>query len=124
MKGYIKEIHPVLPVKNVFESLLYYTDKLGFNVAFADEEKNPTYAGIIKDGIEIHLQWHDASEWEAGIDRPMLRFVVQNIEALYEEYKLKGVFHNHTSLSEKPWGTKEFAFYDPDMNGLTFYCDL
>ncbi len=124
MKGYIKDIHPVLPVRNVFESLLYYTDKLGFNVVFADDEKNPMYAGISKDDIEIHLQWHDSAEWEDNKDRPMLRFAVENIESLYEEYKLKGIFHNHTALSEKPWGTKEFAFYDPDKNGLTFFCDI
>jgi hypothetical protein len=25
---------------------------------------------------------------------------------------------------DKPWGTREFAFFDPDRNGLTFYRDL
>lgn len=54
----------------------------------------------------------------------MLRIVVENIEELFEEYKDLGVFHDKTSLKATPWGTKEFAFYDPYMNGLTFYRDL
>ena len=45
-------------------------------------------------------------------------------EALYEEYKLQNIFHEHTSLKETPWGTKEFAFYDIYGNGLTFYRDI
>lgn len=123
MKGYIHEVHPVLPVKDVLEALHFYVQKLGFDIAFTDDEKKPMYAGIHRDSIEIHLQWHDEVEWSA-VERPMLRFFVENIDALFEEYKLQGVFHNHTSLEEKPWGTKEFAFYDPDKNGLTFYSDL
>lgn len=123
-KGYFQEIHPVLPVQNVIAALHFYVEKLGFDVAFADDEKDPHYAGIRRDNIEIHLQWHDATEWEHAIDRPMLRFVVQNIEALYEEYQMKGVFHEQTSLKETPWGTREFAFYDLYKNGLTFYHDI
>ena len=60
MKGYLHQIHPVLPVKNVVEALDFYVNRLGFKIAFADDSKKPTYAGIIRDGIEIHLQWHDA----------------------------------------------------------------
>jgi hypothetical protein len=26
--------------------------------------------------------------------------------------------------ADKPWGSREFAFSDPDGNGLTFYRDL
>lgn len=123
-KGYLHQIHPVLPVKDVVEALDFYVNRLGFKIAFADDEKNPKYAGILRDAIEIHLQWHDATEWEAEIDRPMLRIVTQSIEALYEEFSEKDVFHAHTLLRETAWGTKEFAFYDPFKNGLTFYRDV
>jgi len=70
------------------------------------------------------LQWHDVKEWEIEIERPMLRIVTQNIEALHREYSEKDVFHAHTPLPETAWGTKEFAFYDPFKNGLTFYRDV
>lgn len=123
-KGYLHQIHPVLPVMDVVEALDFYVNRLGFKIAFADDSKRPKYAGILRDGIEIHLQWHNATEWEVEVDRPMLRIVAQNIELLFEEYSQKDVFHAHTLLRETAWGTKEFAFYDPFKNGLTFYRDV
>jgi len=123
-KGYLHQVHPVLPVKDIIEALDFYVNRLGFKIAFADDEKNPKYAGILKDAIEIHLQWHDPVEWEVAVDRPMLRIVTQNIEELFAEYSEKDVFHGHTLLRETAWGTKEFAFYDPFKNGLTFYTDV
>lgn len=122
-KGHLHQIHPVLPVKNVVDALAFYVNKLGFQIAFADDGSDPKYAGIRRDAIEIHLQWHDASEWDVEIDRPMLRIVTEHIEALFEDYKTKDVFHAKTALKETAWGTKEFAFYDLDKNGLTFYRD-
>ncbi|MGB5436020.1 MAG: VOC family protein [Maribacter sp.] len=123
MKGYLHQIHPVLPVKNVVDALDFYVNRLGFKIAFADDSKNPTYAGVIRDGIEIHLQRHDPIEWESELDRPMLRIVTENIGTLYEEYFEKDVFQAHTLLKETAWGTREFGFFDPDQNGLTFYRD-
>ncbi|MEO1011424.1 MAG: glyoxalase superfamily protein [Bacteroidota bacterium] len=124
LRGYLHQIHPVLPVKDVVEALDFYVNRLGFKIAFADDSKNPKYAGILKDAIEIHLQWHDATEWETLVNRPMLRIVTENIEQLYAQYAEKDVFNGHTLLRETAWGTKEFAFYDPFENGLTFYRDL
>ena len=123
-KPHLYQIHPVLPVQNVVAALFFYTQKLGFEIAFADDAQNPTYAGIRRDHIEIHLQWHDAKEWEAGFNTPMLRIVTQNVEALFEEYKSKDVFHESTAVRETAWQTKEFAFYDLYKNGLTFYSNL
>ncbi|SNR41832.1 hypothetical protein SAMN04488009_1537 [Maribacter sedimenticola] len=124
VKGYLHQIHPVLPVWDVVEALDFYVNRLGFRIAFADDAKKPKYAGVIRDAIEIHLQWHDVKEWELEIDRPMLRIVTQNIQALYNEYAEMDIFNPHTLLRETAWGTKEFAFYDPFKNGLTFYRDI
>jgi len=124
VRGYLHQIHPVLSVWDVVEALDFYVNRLGFRIAFANDAKNPKYAGVIKDAIEIHLQWHDAKEWEVEIDRPMLRIVTQNIESLFREYGEKDIFNPHTLLRETAWGTKEFAFYDPFKNGLTFYTDV
>lgn len=122
--GFLHQIHPVLPVMDVVEALDFYVNRLGFKIAFADDSKNPKYAGVIRDAIEIHLQWHDAKEWEFEVNRPMLRIVSQNIEVLYDEFYKKDVFDAYTLLRETAWGTREFAFYDPFKNGLTFYRDV
>lgn len=115
-------VHPVLAVKNVIQSLGFYVNKLGFKVAFADHVTNPKYVGIKRGIVEIHLQEdQDITEWEHAIQRPMLRFLVLSTKVLFEEYNTKGIFHAQTSIKKTTWKTKEFAFYDLDKNGLTFY---
>ncbi|MEX0273411.1 MAG: glyoxalase superfamily protein [Flavobacteriaceae bacterium] len=123
-KATLTSVHPVLPVWDVSLAMAFYVDKLGFVLAFSDVPKAPTYAGVRRDGVELHLQWHDPKEWEHTVDRPMLRFMVPQIEVLYHEYAARDVFHSQTALRDTAWGTREFAFYDPFKNGLTFYRDL
>jgi hypothetical protein len=38
---------------------------------------------------------------------------VEGIEALYDEYRPKGVIHPNGALETKPWGAKEFTFCEP-----------
>ena len=117
-----QEIFPVLPVRDILRSVEFYAEKLGFTVYFSFPGE-PGYASVGRDKIALHLQWHDAEEW-ARVERPMIRFMVADVDALFEEYKDKDVFHPNTTLRDTPWGTREFAFFDPDDNGLTFFRDL
>ncbi len=119
----LQAVHPVLPSKDLPAAIAFYVNRLGFALGFQDAPTAPHYAGVRRDDVEIHLQWHDPEEW-AAVERPMLRFVVPDIDALFEEYRTQGVFHAGTALRDTPWGTREFAFYDPDQNGLTFYADI
>lgn len=122
-----KAVHPVLPSKDVSSAIDFYVRRLGFELLFQDvdpdSEEEPRYAGVGRDQVELHLQWHDPEEWSA-VERPLLRFVVADVEALFEEYRSRDVFHSRTAIRDTPWGTREFAFYDGDSNGLTFYRDL
>jgi hypothetical protein len=114
---------PVLPSKDVSAAASYYVDRLGFTLRFVDDPAAPRHAGVKRDDAVLHLQWHDAEEWSA-VERPMLRIFVDNIAALFEEYRGKSVFHANTDLRKTAWRTEEFAFYDHDGNGLTFARDL
>ncbi len=118
-----ESVQPVIPTRDVAASIGFYVGRLGFELAFADSTRDPTYAGVRRDGVELHLQWHDAEDW-SRVERPSLRFVVPDVEALFEEYREANLFHAETDLRRTAWGTREFAFYDLDMNGLTFYRDL
>ena len=118
-----EQVQPVLPTRDVAAAIGFYVGRLGFELAFADSTEAPDYAGLRRGPVEIHLQSHDPAEWER-VERPMLRFVVPDVEALFDEYAGQGVFHERTALRDTAWGTREFAFYDLDMNGLTFYRDL
>jgi catechol 2,3-dioxygenase-like lactoylglutathione lyase family enzyme len=119
----LQAVNPVLPSRDVRASIDFYTTKLGFDLRFQDAADGPRYAALRRDEVEIHVQWHDPAEWHA-VERPMLRFVVTGVQVLFAEYRQQGVFHAGTALRETAWGTQEFAFYDLDQNGLTFYRDL
>ncbi len=110
-------------MRDIAQSLVYYVDKLGFTTVFVDSPNHPKYAGIKRDSVQLHLQWHQEENWKQ-MNASSLRFVISELQMLFEEYKGKGVFHEHTKLRKTDWGTEEFAFYDLDMNGLTFYKDL
>lgn len=92
-------------------------------MAFQDSASAPRYAGIERDGIQLHLQWHDPSSFDK-VERLGLRFLADDMDALFWEFAPLGVFHRETKLRDTPWGTREFAFYDGDGNGLFFYRDL
>ncbi|KAA3604503.1 MAG: glyoxalase/bleomycin resistance/extradiol dioxygenase family protein [Planctomycetota bacterium] len=111
---------PVLPSQDVAAAIDFYVNKLAFQLQFQDSLSNPFYAGVSRDGVQLHLQWHDPSEWST-VERPQLRFEVPEIELLFEEYQGLSVFHANTKLRTTPWGTREFAFFDLDQNGLTFF---
>ncbi len=118
----LKQVQPVLPCRSVPDAVRFYVEKLGFMLAF-DDGGEPGYAGVRRDGVEIHLQWHDAGGW-ARVERPHLRFLVTDVDVLHAEFKGRGILGDGTAVRETPWGTREFGLFDPEKNGLTFYADL
>ncbi len=117
-------VQPVLASRDVAASVRYYVDRLGFRLVFQDDPAHPRYAGVQRDGVELHLQWHDAAEWKPGADRPNYRFVVDDVDALHAELTARGITERITPVSNTPWGTREFHVQDPDRNGLQFYRGL
>src|SRR5262249_21815320 len=61
-------------------------------------------------------------EYEMGTIR--LRFLVEDPDTLFNEYRQRGVECLSNSVDNTLWGTREFALYDLDRNALTFYRDL
>lgn len=114
-------VHPVLNVRDVAASVGWY-ERLGFQLAFVDSDQQPGYAGIRRDSIEIHLQWHSEQEWADGLTGSIYRFLVDDPDGLFAEFPadlLEG-----TTASDTAWATREFGLYDPDRNALFFYRDL
>ena len=94
--------------------------KLGFNLAFRDNADSPNYVGFRRDAVELHMQFQ--FEHEMGTIR--LRFLIKDPDALFNEYRERGVECTATGIRDTPWGTREFALYDLDRNALTFYRQL
>ena len=106
-----------LGTRDIEKAIRFYVERLGFTLAFRDGSVPTNYIGLRRDGVELHMQFQYPHEM--GTTR--LRFVVDDPDALYQEYKDKDVFYEGTRLADTPWGTREFALYDLDRNALTFY---
>ena len=127
MGANLKAVHPVLAAADVDESVRFYGG-LGFSVAFQDAAINPKYVAVRRDGVELHIQWADKEQWAYPIERPAYRFVVTDVDELYQEFVKSGGIRTDTSLGspwasprDTPWGTREFHLRDPSQNSLQFY---
>ncbi len=127
MTARLEAVHPVLMSSDVTASVAFY-ERLGFRLAFRDRVDEPRYAGVERDGVALHLQWHDKAHWACEHDRPTYRFVVADVDGLYAVFRQVGAVaapeparSPWSSPADTPWGTREFHVRDPDGNGLQFY---
>lgn len=123
----IRAVHPVLAAQDVEASLAFYR-LLGFEEVFRDSPRAPHYAGIRLSTIELHLQWADPGQWNHPVDRPVYRFLVDDVDELFRSLEKTGVIQPATTgqgpwarPGDTPWGTREFHLWDPGKNGLQFY---
>jgi hypothetical protein len=93
-------------------------------LSFRDVEKNTQYAGVIKDDIELHLQWHNENDWVEGMESLLLRIYVDEIDTLFQEFDTKEILPYNNTVKDTAWKTREFGIYDTDKNGLIFYKNL
>ena len=115
-----KQVQPILGTRDLAKAAKFYVERLGFKLAFGDPSIPVNYVGFRRDAAELHMQFQ--YEHEMSTLRP--RILVDDPDALYDEYKDKNVFYEGTRLTDTPWGTREFAIYDLDRNALTFYRQL
>jgi hypothetical protein len=109
-----KSAVPKQAAGNISKAVEFYEQKLGFSRMFVLDD----YAGVARGPVEIHL-WRCEDKYIA--ENTACRVNVEGIEALYEEYRPRGVIHPNGVLETKPWGLKEFTVLDLDGNGITFY---
>jgi len=115
-----RQTHPILGTRDIQRAIAFYTRQLGFELAFGDKADPPNYVGFRRDAVELHMQFQ--FEHEMGTIR--LRFLVEDPDALFDEYRRRGVECSPQGVRATPWGTREFALHDLDRNSLTFYRDL
>ena len=122
VKATLNNLQPVLMVHNVKASIAFYA-RLGFEHLFSDSTTNTKYAGVRRDSVELHLQWHAAADWNHSGDRPTYRIVVSDVDQLYAELgEIPDL--DKTEVWNTDWGTREFHVRDIDGNGLQFYRPL
>lgn len=118
----IRAAIPMLFVSDVTRSAAFFRDKLGFTVDFL--HGHPAFYGAVsRDGATLHLRFvHEPVIAPTLRDEEQLLaafVVVENIKALFEEYKTAGVPFA-SPLHKEPWGGPTFTVEDPDGNRISF----
>jgi catechol 2,3-dioxygenase-like lactoylglutathione lyase family enzyme len=118
----IKSAKPVLFVKDVKTSALYFRDKLGFAIDFLHGEP-PFYGSVSRGGACLHLRFVHEQVFDEGVrehEQLLSAFLdVEDIKGLFAEFKAVGVSFAHP-LRKEPWGASSFIVRDPDGNYICF----
>jgi catechol 2,3-dioxygenase-like lactoylglutathione lyase family enzyme len=115
-----KETHPIIGTRDMKRAIEFYTQQLGFRLAFGDKADPPNYVGFRRDAVELHMQFQ--FDHEMGTIR--LRFLVEDPDDLFKKFRQRRVECSPDGVRDTPWMTPEFALYDLDRNALTFYRNL
>ena len=118
----IKAAIPMIFVSSVPSTAEFFRDRLGFSIDFL--HGNPAFYGSVsRDGAALHLRFvHEpviAPEIREKESLLSAFIAVENVKALFEEYKTNDVPFVWT-LRKEPWGGPTFTVRDPDGNWIEF----
>jgi uncharacterized glyoxalase superfamily protein PhnB len=106
-----EKVVPILNVRSLPAAIGYYVDRLGFEKQW-DWGDPPTFGCVRRDEVEIFLSQEGA---DAG--GTLLSVFVQDVDALYEDYKTRGAIIRRPP-TDMPWGVRRMDVQDPDGNEL------
>lgn len=114
---------PQVFVSDMGAALRFYTEQLGFAVAFAYGEP-PFYAQVVRDSGRLNLRTVHGPVFDDGFraregDVLSATFALDDAKPLYVEYLNRGVAF-HQELRTEPWGSRTFIIADPEGNLLAF----
>jgi len=111
-------------VGDIKASCDFYTDKLGFTVAFIYGDP-PYYGQVSRDHARLNLRmvcepvFTDVREREHLLSASLTVATADEIKQLFLSYQAAGVpFHQR--LKKEPWGARTFVVVDPDGNLILF----
>lgn len=130
-KAHIRGPVLVLMTEDISRAIDYYRDTLGFELAGAMPEDEPTWCLMKRDDVRImFLGPHEHGDEEDGHDHgeeqdhehepgvSSLYFYPDDIDALWEE--LKGRVEIEHPLEDMDYGMREFTIRDPNGYALNF----
>jgi len=104
---------PIMPAVDLPRALAFYRERLGFQELFRTRD----YAGVGRDGVEIHLALDSGRQrYTAGC-----RIRVRELASVYASCRAQGLVEPAMPLEAKPWGLLEFGIRDVEGNLLTFF---
>jgi catechol 2,3-dioxygenase-like lactoylglutathione lyase family enzyme len=121
----ITAAEPQLFVADLRASCDFFTQKLGFKIAFVYGDP-PFFGQVIRDGARLNLRCVGAPVIDTALkDREELLSATMTVETtgeieqLFLEFQSMGV-QFYQALKKQPWGTRTFIVKDPDGNLLLF----
>jgi uncharacterized glyoxalase superfamily protein PhnB len=110
---------PLLHVTDSTAAEDFYCNRLGFRREFAhrlnDENPDPCYMGLTRDGIWLHLSSFSGD----GVSGGVVNLLVENVDTLHTELVAKGV-RIDTGPVDQTCGTREMYVKDADGNSIRF----
>ncbi len=118
----LKNVTPILFVRDVKASATFFREKLGFAIDFLHGSP-PFYGAVSRDGVCLHLRlvfhlfFPQAAVEEKGLILASIE--VANVQSLFQEFKGRGVEFPQ-KLKKQAWGGTDFQVRDPDGNVISF----
>ncbi len=120
MKTTLLNVVPVLPSQNIKRDVDWYEKYTGFKAIFKDK----MYAGLKRDDLYIHLQWHADTEKDPLLGGSVIRLFVTNIKPIFKEFIGRGTVKSDKLCLNTSWGTHEFGFFDLNNNAIFIVEDV
>ncbi len=120
----LKNVVPILLVRDVKAAATFFREKLGFQIDFL-HGLPAFYGAVSRDGVCLHLRFvarpffAKAAAREKGLILASIE--VANVQALFQEFKGRGVDFPQ-KLKKRAWGGTDFQVRDPDGNVISFVC--
>jgi catechol 2,3-dioxygenase-like lactoylglutathione lyase family enzyme len=118
----VKDVIPILLVRNVQASSDFFQQKLGFKIDFL-HGMPLFYGSVSRDGVRLHLRFvHEPVFAQiATLEESVLcaSLEVSNVRGLFEEFKARNVEFAQ-KLAKQAWGGTDFHVRDPDGNVISF----
>jgi uncharacterized glyoxalase superfamily protein PhnB len=111
---------PQLFVTDMAAAIAYYTDRLGFSLAFSYGEP-AFYAQVARGGARLNLRVSDGPIGFRAeeMDALSATLTVDAAKSLFLEFQQADASF-HQPLRTEPWGARTFIVADPDGNLLCF----
>jgi predicted enzyme related to lactoylglutathione lyase len=103
---------PVLMVGDVEAGIAHYTEQLGFAVTFFNKEYH--YAGLQRDGVEIHL-----GRGKTVFEGAAIYFMVEDLDGLLAELQGTASYAG-AQVVDYGYGQREIYLTDPWGNRFAF----
>jgi catechol 2,3-dioxygenase-like lactoylglutathione lyase family enzyme len=119
------EAQPQLFVADIAKSCAFFTNQLGFSLAFIYGDP-PFYAQVWRDGARLNLRHvdqpltdHARAAKESYLAATIALATADHVTRLFADFQAARVEFQQ-AIMPKPWGATDFVVLDPDGNLLSF----